>query len=106
MLLSLQHIANWVEAHQLVCPVKKYVHIDCPGCGLQRSFVALLKGDILLSIHYHPVTVPLLLFFLYGMLHAIFKFKHGNKIVLYVYLFVAAILVSNYIYRIVLHNLT
>lgn len=99
-------MANWLQANQLVCPVKKYLHFDCPGCGLQRSFAALLKGDILMSFLFHPVTIPLLLFFLFSALHLKFKFNSGNKIIVYSYLFIAAIIVSNYIYKIVHHHLT
>ena len=99
-------IVQWMQAHQLVCPVKKYLNIDCPGCGLQRSFTALLEGDWVLSASHHPATIPLSAFFLYAALHVIFKFKNGNRRVVYSYLFVAAIIVSNYIYKIVYQNIT
>lgn len=34
---------------------------DCPGCGLQRSFMALIEGDIAGSIMYYPGLFPILL---------------------------------------------
>lgn len=92
---------KWLEAQQLPCPVKYFLHIDCPGCGLQSSFIQLLKGDILLSIQLHPVTGPLLLFLLFCTLHLRYKFKKGNTIVIYSYIFIALITLSNYIYKII-----
>lgn len=35
------------------CIFKILFHIDCPGCGLTRAFISLLKGDISGAIHYN-----------------------------------------------------
>ncbi len=102
----LNNIIRWLQASQLACPVKKYLHICCPGCGMQRSFVALLQGNFTLSVQYHAGTIPILFFFLYATLHLIFKFRHGNKIIVYGYIFVAAIILCNYIYKIITHSTT
>lgn len=49
-----------------VCPFKVFLHIDCPGCGLTRATISLLKGDIAKSLEYN-YTCPLWLitFFLF-----------------------------------------
>jgi hypothetical protein len=93
-------MVQWLQAHLLACPVKKYLQLDCPGCGFQRSFTELLQGHLAESFRHHPVTIPLLLFFLYAALHLWFKFRNGHRVLLYGYIFVAAILVTNYIYKI------
>jgi hypothetical protein len=36
-----------------VCGSRLLFGIDCPGCGLTRSFVALAKGDLAASFRYH-----------------------------------------------------
>ena len=100
-----QNIIHWLETNQLLCPVKNYLHIPCPGCGFQTSFIALLKGDIISSFQYHPVTIPLLLFFLFALLQLIFRFRYGNKIIVYSYLFIAVLLLTNYIYKTILYSL-
>ncbi|MBK7377164.1 MAG: DUF2752 domain-containing protein [Chitinophagaceae bacterium] len=49
------NIIDWLQQHQLPCLFRQLTHIDCPGCGMQRSFccywVAILpevSGCILL----------------------------------------------------------
>lgn len=50
----------------LACPVYKLLGIPCPTCGMTRSYLALLDGDIKLAFMYHPlfllVPVVILLF--------------------------------------------
>ncbi|WP_353196752.1 DUF2752 domain-containing protein [Parapedobacter defluvii] len=49
------------------CPFKALTGIDCPGCGFQRSLLALLKGNWGESYHLYPPTVPLLIVLLYAL---------------------------------------
>ena len=35
------------------CIFKILFHMDCPGCGLTRATLALLRGDIMKSLHYN-----------------------------------------------------
>lgn len=91
---------QWLEAHQLPCPVKYFFNIDCPGCGLQRSFIALLKGNLAASFQLYPATIPILLFVLFIALHLRFKFKKANPIIIYSYIFIALTILGNYIYKI------
>jgi len=99
-------ISQWLETHQLPCPVKYYLHIDCPGCGLQSSFIELTRGNFLASFRLHPVTVPLILFVIFSVLHLIYKFRKGNLIVVYSYIFIALIVLINYIFKITCQHLT
>ena len=41
----------------LPCPIFELTGVYCPGCGGTRAVKALLRGDGLLSIRYHPVVV-------------------------------------------------
>jgi Protein of unknown function (DUF2752) len=42
-----------------LCPVRAALSIDCPLCGMSRSFVALAHGDLGAAIGFHPAG-PLL----------------------------------------------
>jgi hypothetical protein len=44
-----------------LCPFKLMTGLPCPGCGMTRSVVALLHGDITTSTYYHPLGAPLVL---------------------------------------------
>ena len=43
------------------CPIKKYLHFACPGCGLTRSIRALLNLNLLESIKYNLLGIPLVI---------------------------------------------
>lgn len=73
---------NWLQNHLLRCPFKYLTGIDCPGCGFQRSVLALINGDLHKSLSLYPSTIPLLLFFAYGFADRLFKLdtsKHAIK---------------------------
>ena len=37
----------------VLCGSRAFLGVECPGCGLSRSFVALASGDIALAYQYH-----------------------------------------------------
>lgn len=39
------------------CWVWETWHVYCPGCGGTRSLIALLRGDLLKALYYHPALV-------------------------------------------------
>ena len=82
------------------CPSKALLHIDCPGCGMQRSFIALLKGDLAGSLSLHPATILILVMFLFTALHIRFKFRHGATVIIFLYATIAIITLIFYIYKI------
>ena len=55
--------ASWLEHHYLTCSFKEVSGIDCLGCGMQRSFVSLLRGDIYESVLYYPPLLFLIVYF-------------------------------------------
>ena len=75
MLIYYVHVCfiPWLQHHLIPCPFKYLTGIDCPGCGLQRSVIALIQGDFHRSITLYPATIPLLFFFLYSFADRYFK---------------------------------
>jgi len=107
VMLGVYHgLLHWLEANMLSCPSKKYLHIDCPGCGLQRSFLFLLRGDLLSSFRMYPATIPLLGLLVFVGLHLKYQFRHGAVIIKYLYLGIAILITVFYIYKIVHHKIT
>ena len=45
----------------LPCPYNQLLGISCPFCGFQRSFLALLHGDVVACLKLYPAMLPLLL---------------------------------------------
>ncbi len=96
-------LISWLENNMLACPYKKYFGMDCFGCGMQRSFVALLKGDFVESFHQYPALIPMILMFLFLIIHLIFKFKNGGTWLKYMFIFVVSIVVINFIFKLINH---
>lgn len=90
---------EWLESHMLTCYYKKHFGMECMGCGIQRSFIALLKGNIYESFLLYPALIPLILMFGFLFCHLIFQFKYGAFILKYMFIFNAIIILVNYILK-------
>jgi len=105
MNISYQGMVHWLENNMLSCPSKKYLHLECPGCGLQRSMIALFRGDFATSFQLYPATIPLLVLVAFTFMHLRFKFSIGASIIKYLQVSVAIVITVFYIYKIVNHKL-
>lgn len=94
-------LINWLENNLLACPYKKYFDIDCMGCGMQRAFIALLKGDFVESFLFYPPLFSMIIMLLLLPLHLIFKFKHGAAWLKYLFIFNIAVVIINFIVKII-----
>ncbi len=101
MTFYLLNITSWLETHQLPCMFKAVTHFNCPGCGMQRSFVLLMKGDITGSFFMFPALIPIILMFTFLFLHLMFKIKNGATILKYTYILSVVIVMVSYIYKLV-----
>lgn len=95
---------HWLSDHMLPCPIRSIFNADCPGCGFQRSVIALLQGDITKSLVLYPAAIPILLLFLLGIIHLKFKLKKGNVIIQYSYIFISIIIAVNFLFKIIVIN--
>ncbi|KAA1245507.1 DUF2752 domain-containing protein [Aquimarina sp. RZ0] len=94
----------FLENNLLYCPSKKLMGIDCLGCGLQRSFILLIKGQLIDSILMYPALIPILIMFGYLISHLYFNFKNGASILTYFYFLNIILIVANYITKQFLHT--
>ncbi len=64
-----------------LCTAQRIFGIDCPGCGLTRSFISLAHGDLARACHFNAVGV---LFFLFVaaqipyQLWQLWRIQHGR----------------------------
>ena len=47
-------LALWTQFP--LCPMASSLGVPCPGCGLTRATLALLRGDVRTALHFHPLV--------------------------------------------------
>lgn len=101
-ILIIMQIIHWLESHLLVCPYKQFVGYDCPGCGMQRSFIELLKGNFGESFHFYPALLPIIFTLLLTATHLIFGFKNGANYIKYSFMITMGIIIISYLTKLFL----
>jgi hypothetical protein len=54
-----------------LCVFKALTHLDCPGCGLIRSFISISHGHLVDAIRYNALGPLVYLFLLYYLIRHI-----------------------------------
>ncbi len=62
------------------CPFLQMTGLACPGCGGTRAVKALLAGEILESIHFHPLVIYMAGFLLCFLGSHTLKHLSGGRI--------------------------
>lgn len=94
-------LITWIEEHLQPCFYKETLGFECPGCGMQRSLIELLKGDFLQSLKFYPGLVPIIIMFFFLILHISFNFKKGGNILKYMFIGNISIIVISYIIKLI-----
>ncbi len=95
-------VIDKLEDNMLSCVYKKYLGIECPGCGMQRAFYYLIRGEFIESLKMFPALIPLIIMLVFLVFHVIFKFKQGHKVLLYMFVFNAIIILTSYIIKLLI----
>jgi len=88
-----------LEDYLLPCPNKKIFGVDCPGCGVQRATVLLVKGKPVEAFSMFPAIYTTLLFFVAIAFHFLFKKSYSHKIILGLGILNVVIMLIAYIYK-------
>ena len=89
-----------LEKYMLPCVNKKMFGVECLGCGTQRAFMLILKGEFAEAFKMFPaIYTTILLFFFIGLL-LIDKKRNYHKIVIGLAIINAVIMIISYIYKI------
>lgn len=89
-----------LEKFMLPCISKQVLGIDCPGCGLQRSVVLLIKGDFIASFQMYPALFPMMALFGFLALSRFVSFRRGNTITTVLAGLTVFSILANYILKI------
>lgn len=81
------------------CPIKYFLHFDCPACGSTRAIISLLRGDIRAYFTYNPVALPLLAVVLFALHKGLFNLSRRTEMLILIPSAVCVFIV--YIYRII-----
>lgn len=81
------------------CHFKSTFGIECFGCGAQRSIILLIEGNIIESLKLFPALLPLLFLIVYTILHLIFKFKVGARVIVFAFSLTSILMLANFIVK-------
>ncbi|KJD36277.1 hypothetical protein PW52_06715 [Tamlana sedimentorum] len=70
-----------MEKYMLPCLAKKFLGIDCPGCGIQRATLLIFKGEFTDAFHMYPAIYLLVTLFSFILINFFFKFNFANRII-------------------------
>lgn len=88
-----------MEEFLLPCLNKEIFGLECYGCGGQRAALLLFNGKFMEAFFMFPAIYPLLILLIFVLFNLFFKFKYDYAIKIGLILFVAAVLMINYLYK-------
>ncbi|PIE86759.1 MAG: hypothetical protein CSA03_03730 [Bacteroidetes bacterium] len=81
------------------CSWKSEFGVDCLTCGFQRSFLSLIKGDVVESFYQFPATIPFLFCVIFLGIHLVFKVNNGHRWIVGSFGLTALLIVINYSFK-------
>ncbi|MDH6250545.1 hypothetical protein M2347_000272 [Chryseobacterium sp. H1D6B] len=88
-----------IEDFMLPCPSKKFLGIECFGCGTQRAIVLVFEGRFAEAFHMFPAVYTLLLFFCMVALNFIDKKRNYGNALVFLAIINSVIMVIAYFYK-------
>lgn len=89
-----------LEKYMIPCMNKQLFGIDCPGCGMQRALVLILRGEFSEAFFMFPAIYTVIAFFGFLALNFLDKKRNYHKIIIGLGIFNALIMIISYIYKI------
>lgn len=88
-----------MEEYMIPCMHKKLFGVDCMGCGTQRAGYMVLQGNFVDAFKMFPAIYTTILLFIFIFLHFIDKKRKYHKIIIFLAILNAIIMVFSYIYK-------
>ena len=84
----------------LTCSWKEHFGVECPGCGAQRSFLALLEGELVESLLLFPALLPFMAVVIIATIHIIRPFNAAPKWIIRLIILTGILMVGNWVVKI------
>jgi len=88
-----------IDDFMLTCPSKKFLGIECLGCGAQRAIVLVFEGKFYEAFQMYPAVYTLLLFLLTLGLSFIDKKRKYSNILMIMVVINLIIMIIGYVYK-------
>lgn len=88
-----------VEDYMLPCLSKKYLGMECMGCGLQRSVALILRGEFVDAFYMYPAIYTLIALIGFVLINYFKNYKFASKIIITLAVINVIIIVGNYMLK-------
>ena len=88
-----------MEEYMLPCMNKKLFGVECMGCGTQRAAYMVSQGNFVDAFKMFPAIYTTILLFTFIFLHFVDKKRKYHKIIIFLAILNAVIMVFAYIYK-------
>ncbi|MFD2727691.1 DUF2752 domain-containing protein [Hyunsoonleella rubra] len=89
-----------IESYMLPCLNKHLFGVECMGCGLQRSFFLLIKGDFVAAFQMYPAIYALTSLFIIVGVNSFWPIKYSHKIITALAILSVATIIGSYLIKI------
>ena len=93
--------AHLVEDNMIPCLSKTLLGMDCPGCGLQRAIVLLLRGEFWEAFLMYPAIYALISLFGFLFVDYFFSIRQSNRITMVLMILTVSSILINYILKLI-----
>ena len=88
-----------LDNYMLPCWSKTLFGVECLGCGLQRAFLLLLKGDFIVAFQMYPAIYVTLVFFGLIGLNFVDKSRNYQKSIIVMAVLTGFFMLGGYLYK-------
>ena len=88
-----------LQDYMIPCATKQILGFDCPGCGLQRSIMLLIQGDLVAAFYMYPAIFALIPLALVLITNKFFNYKYANHLIITLSISSVAMILINYIFK-------
>lgn len=88
-----------IQDYLLPCLNKHLFGFDCPGCGIQRSLIHVIKGEFTEAFYLYPAIFTLIFLLFVILINKKIKLKHASKIILTLSLINVFIITVSYLIK-------